>query len=328
MNLTLQALLDEGSRTLFDAGIGEAVLDAKLLLFEAFGTDMTHFIMDRNTRLGDGDSVERAVADYRAMIVRRSKRVPLQQIMGSSEFMGLEFYVNEHVLIPRQDTETLVEEVLKDFKGQDKKVLDMCAGSGCIGLSLLALGGYNSVTEADISLEALKVTKRNAKQVMEAKMNPVKIEPQRLTEQPWRMVIEGRLLDSGISVKPAASVCRVTLVESDLFSSFTGKWQERFDIIVSNPPYIPSAVIEGLEPEVKDHEPRLALDGSEDGLVFYRRLARECPAYLNPGGAVYLEIGYDQGEAVSGLLKEAGFEGVCVIKDAPGLDRVVKGIWC
>ena len=159
-------------------------------------------------------------------------------------------------------------------------------------------------------------------------MNPVKIESQRLAEQPWRMMIEGRLLDSGISVKPAASVCRVTLVESDLFSSFTGKWQERFDIIVSNPPYIPSAVIEGLEPEVKDHEPRLALDGSEDGLVFYRRLARECPAYLNPGGAVYLEIGYDQGEAVSGLLKEAGFEGVCVIKDAPGLDRVVKGIWC
>ncbi len=292
MKLTLQTLLDEGSRRLEEAGIEESLLDAKYLLFEAFCTDMTHFIMNRNEELRDEDTVKRAVAVYRETIGRRAMRIPLQQITGSRGFMGLDFYVNEHVLIPRQDTETLVEEVLKDFKGKDKSdrtVLDMCAGSGCIGLSLMVLGGFFHVTEADISAEALKVVKRNA---------------ERLLEDGWED--------------------RVSLLEGDLFSSFAGK--REFDVIVSNPPYIPTAVIEGLEPEVKDHEPRIALDGKEDGLYFYRRLVKECPRYLKPGGTVYFEIGYDQGEAVSALLREAGFQDVCVIKDAPGHDRVVKGV--
>lgn len=323
MNLTLQMLLDEGSSALSEAGIGEAVLDAKLLLFEAFGTDMTHFIMDRNARLRDEDSVERAVADYRRLIARRSGRIPLQQITGCCGFMGLDFYVNEHVLIPRQDTETLVEEVLKDIGGRDSKVLDMCAGSGCIGLSLLVLGGFREVVEADISMEALKVTKRNAERMIGNKLRTVHAESRQLSEQPWGLELSGKY-NSGSGMK---EFC-VKLLESDLFSSFTEGQRERFDVIVSNPPYIPSAVIEGLEPEVKDHEPRLALDGSDDGLIFYRRLAGKCPDYLNPGGAVYFEIGYDQGEAVSALLREAGFERVCVIKDAPGHDRVVKGILC
>ena len=292
MKLTLQTLLDEGSGRLSEAGIEESILDAKYLLFEAFHTDMTHFIMNRNEELRDEDTVKRAVAVYRETIERRAMRIPLQQITGSRGFMGLDFYVNEHVLIPRQDTETLVEEVLKDCKGRDKTemaVLDMCAGSGCIGLSLMVLGGFSHVTEADISREALKVVKMNA---------------ERLLETGWED--------------------RLTLLESDLFSAFVRT--RGFDMIVSNPPYIPTAVIEGLEPEVKDHEPRIALDGKEDGLYFYRRLAKESPMYLKPGGAVYFEIGFDQGEAVSALLSEAGFQDVCVIKDAPGHDRVVKGV--
>ncbi len=287
MNLTLQALLEEGTEALFKAGVEEASLDAKYLLFEAFQTDMTHFLLDRNRTLPETDSAVKAAEEYRAMIRRRAERIPLQQITGSREFMGLEFYVNEHVLIPRQDTETLVERVLRDYKGKNPEILDMCSGSGCIAVSLALLGGFDRVTGADISPEALKVAEKNAEHLMGVK--------------------------------------KITLVESDLFGSFPK--DRKFDVIVSNPPYIPTKVIEELQPEVRDHEPMLALDGKEDGLYFYRRLALESGNLLKPGGAVYFEIGYDQGEAVSGLLREAGFKDIQVIQDAAGLDRVVCAIF-
>lgn len=283
MNLTLQLLLEEGTQKLLKAGVEEASLDSRYLLFEAFHTDMTHFLMDRNRRLPEGDSSLNALSEYRSMIEKRSHRIPLQQITGSREFMGLEFLVNEHVLIPRQDTETLVELVLKDYKGKKPEILDMCTGSGCIAVSLAKLGGFDCVTAADISREALKMAERNA----------------------------GKHLGEG----------RITLVESDLFEAF--KDQKTFDVIVSNPPYIPTKIIEGLQPEVRDHEPMLALDGKEDGLYFYRKLALESRSHMSLGGAVYFEIGYDQGEAVSGLLKDAGFGEIRVVKDAAGLDRVV-----
>lgn len=286
MNLTLQLLFEEGTEKLLRAGIEEASLDSKYLLFRAFHTDMTHFLIDRNRKLLDEESAFGAVAEYCSMLEKRSKRIPLQQITGSCEFMGLEFYVNEYVLIPRQDTETLVELVLKDYKGRKPEVLDICTGSGCIAVSLALLGGFDHVTAADISPEALKVAERNVNHLME--------------------------------------VDKVTLVESDLFASM--KKNRKFDVIVSNPPYIPTKIIEGLQPEVRDYEPILALDGTEDGLYFYRRLALECGCYLNPGGAVYFEIGYDQGEAVSGLLKDAGFKEIRVVKDAAGLDRVVCAV--
>lgn len=286
MNLTLQALLEEGTEALFKAGVEEASLDAKYLLFEAFQTDMTHFLLDRNRTLPETDSAVKAAEEYRAMIRRRAERIPLQQITGSREFMGLEFYVNEHVLIPRQDTETLVERVLRDYKGKNPEILDMCSGSGCIAVSLALLGGFDRVTGADISPEALKVAEKNAEHLMGVK--------------------------------------KITLVESDLFGSFPK--DRKFDVIVSNPPYIPTKVIEELQPEVRDHEPMLALDGKEDGLYFYRRLALESGNLLKPGGAVYFEIGYDQGEAVSCLLRETGFKEIQVIQDAAGLDRVVCAI--
>ncbi|WP_442914603.1 peptide chain release factor N(5)-glutamine methyltransferase [Lacrimispora sp.] len=286
MNITLQLLLEEGISAFSKAGIGEAELDARYLLLEAFHTDMTHFLLDRDRKLLEDEVTEQAVGKYHSMVAMRSKRIPLQQITGSREFMGLEFYVNESVLIPRQDTETLVELVLKEHKGKNPKVLDMCTGSGCIAVSLALLGGFDSVTAVDISSEALKVAGRNAE----------------------------KLMGNG----------RIELVESDLFSALDES--RKFDVIVSNPPYIPTEVIMGLEPEVKDHEPMLALDGREDGLYFYRRLAAECGRYLNPGGAVYFEIGYDQGESVSELLKHEGFEEIRVKKDAAGLDRVVCAV--
>lgn len=283
MNLTLQHLLEEGTEKLSKAGVEEAALDSRYLLFEAFRTDMVHFLIDRNRELSEEEFFLEAVSKYRAMIEKRSRRIPLQQITGSREFMGLEFFVNEHVLIPRQDTETLVELVLKDYKGKQPEVLDLCTGSGCIAISLAKLGGFDHVTAVDISREALKVAERNV----------------------------GELLGEG----------KITLIESDLFVSI--EEQKKFDVIVSNPPYIPTKIIEGLQPEVRDHEPMLALDGKEDGLYFYRKLALESRPHLAPGGAVYFEIGYDQGEAVSGLLKDAGFGEIQVVKDAAGLDRVV-----
>ncbi|MBQ2401319.1 MAG: peptide chain release factor N(5)-glutamine methyltransferase, partial [Lachnospiraceae bacterium] len=218
---------------------------------------------------------------------RRKNREPLQHILGTQEFMGLEFYVNRHTLIPRQDTETLVELVLADHKEKDIKLLDMCTGSGCIAISLAVHGGYQYVEAADISTEALKVAEKNAEKLLQ---DPIRFR------------------------------------HSDLFGAFDPN-ADKFDIIVSNPPYIPSDVIEELEPEVRDFEPRSALDGTEDGLFFYEKLAEECGRFLKENGSVYFEIGHDQGEAVENLLRTHGFKDTKTIKDLAGNDRVVCGRW-
>ena len=286
MSLTLDLLLTEGVKVLTEAGIEEATLDARYLLFEVFHTDMTHFLLDRGRVISEDDQVLDQVKQYRLMIEKRSQRIPLQHITGSREFMGLEFYVNEHVLIPRQDTETLVELILKDYKGRNPVILDMCTGSGCIAISLSKIGEFDDVTAVDLSKEALKVAKRNA----------------------------NVLLGPG----------RITLIESDLFQAIELK--SRFDIIVSNPPYIPTEIIKELQPEVRNFEPMLALDGREDGLFFYRQLVSEGRRFLNPGGSIYFEIGYDQAESVSALLEDAGFAEIRVVKDAAGLDRVVCAV--
>lgn len=286
MSLTLDLLLTEGVKVLTEAGIEEATLDARYLLFEVFHTGMTHFLLDRGRVISEDDQVLDQVKQYRLMIEKRSQRIPLQHITGSREFMGLEFYVNEHVLIPRQDTETLVELILKDYKGRKPVILDMCTGSGCIAISLSKIGGFDGVTAVDLSKEALKVAKRNA----------------------------DVLLGPG----------RITLIESDLFQAIEPK--SRFDIIVSNPPYIPTEIIKELQPEVRNFEPMLALDGREDGLFFYRQLVSEGRRFLNPGGSIYFEIGYDQAESVSALLEDAGFAEIRVVKDAAGLDRVVCAV--
>lgn len=286
--MTLYDLLNEGSAALLQAGDADGENDAKLFLFEAFHLDLVHFLMDRLRPLSEQDEqVQEQIRTYRGMIAKRASRIPLQQILGSQEFMGLDFFVNEHVLIPRQDTETLVELVLQEQPDPEKKLLDLCTGSGCIAISLAVKGGYESVTATDLSEEALKVAERNAK-----------------THQK-----------------------KIIFRQGDLFSALPRTEAGTFDIITSNPPYIPTAVIATLEPEVREHEPMMALDGTEDGLKFYRQIAKQAGTWLKPGGAIYLEIGYDQGEAVSGLLRDAGFDRVRVVKDLPGKDRVVCGIW-
>lgn len=211
---------------------------------------------------------------------KRCSHIPLQYLTGEQEFMGLPFRVNEYVLIPRQDTEVLVEEALKVIADGDS-VLDMCTGSGCIAVSIQSFRPLAKVSGCDISAEALDVARENGKR-------------------------------NGVSVK---------FVESDLFSNIEGK----YDVIVSNPPYIPSDVIPTLMPEVRDFEPMRALDGKEDGLFFYRKIVEESGSYLVSGGYLLFEIGYDQGEAVSAVMRENGFYEIEVIPDLAGLDRVVKG---
>lgn len=326
-----QEILDIGADRLSEAGIAEAELDAWYLLSDSFSIDRVHFLMDRSRTVHPG-TFEKGWPVFAERIEQRSSRIPLQQILGYQEFMGLSFLVNDQVLIPRQDTETLVEEVLKDCQDRETEILDMCTGSGCIGLSLAVLGKYRSVSAADISEGALKVALKNARNLFMVQKNVIRSQSKKASETPWRMELSVWTGESrngtgifgnrpGTGHPEQVEERRFTLFQSDLFSENGGRF---YDVIVSNPPYIPSAVVDSLEPEVRDHEPRLALDGLEDGLHFYRRLAEACRHHLKPGGRIYFEIGYDQGAAVTRLLEEKGYRNVQVIKDAPGLDRVVK----
>ena len=286
--MTLHEAYQLGQEQLKTAGIEEADLDAWYLLEHVTGIDRTGYFLNCRERL----SKEQEEA-YREALQKRAAHIPLQQITGVQEFMGLKFRVNEHVLIPRQDTEVLVEEVCK-VQRPGMHVLDMCTGSGCILISLLKYseaegdmrtGSGQPVTGVgvDISKEALYVAEQNAKAL-------------------------------GVAA---------TWLHSNLFERVTG----RYDIIVSNPPYIPTSVIRSLAEEVKLHEPLMALDGKEDGLWFYREIVRKGPEYLKRGGRLFFEIGYAQGEAVRSLMEEAGFTEVTVKKDLAGLDRVVSGAY-
>lgn len=271
---------EKGKGALADAGIEEAALDARLLLEHICGTD-------RNTLLVHGDRTVSPEEEkqYLDAVEWRSRRIPLQQITGQQEFMGLPFWVNSNVLIPRQDTEVLVEEVLKHTH-DGMRILDMCTGSGCILISILHYSNDCEGLGVDISSPALEVAEENAERLL-----------------------SGR---TGVSAR---------FLQSDLFEAVDGK----YDILVSNPPYIRSAVVDTLMPEVKDYEPRIALDGEEDGLVFYRRILSDCKKNLKKGGMLFFEIGYDQAEAVKGMMEQAGFLEVTVKKDFGGLDRVVFG---
>lgn len=273
--MTFREAISFGEEKLNIAGIDDAKHDAWLLLTFICKIDRTFYYV----HMDDDMSVEQ-VAEYENVLNKRAEHVPLQYITGEQEFMGIPFHVNDSVLIPRQDTETLVEEALKVVR-PGMKVLDMCTGSGCILISILKnivdVEGFGY----DISKQAINVAKENAK------LNNV----------------------------------NATFERSDLFDDVSDK----FDVIVSNPPYIPTDVIGGLMPEVAVFEPMLALDGKEDGLHFYRRIVEKALEYLNPGGKLLFEIGHDQGKSVSGLMKEAGFQDVRVVKDLVGNDRVVIG---
>lgn len=349
-------VLNYGKKILKNAGIVEADLDAWYLFEQSFGISRAqYFLCARENIVGStaqkiavqeqhgdllesGNALECAelwlkekLSAYENALKKRAARIPLQQIIGQQEFMGLSFFVNEHVLIPRQDTETLVELVLQEQKDKDISILDMCTGSGCIAVSLKKLGGYAHVEGADISEESLKVAKRNSEEILEN--NDVNNDAvssrteqiQNCTNLTNNQNKQNNSAKRKISEASKLSQAGVTFRHSDMFSNFPET--EQFDVIVSNPPYIPSAVIEELEPEVRDHEPRGALDGTADGLYFYRILAEECAKHLTPGGHVYFEIGYDQGAAVKELLDNRGFKDTRVIQDLAGKDRVVCGAW-
>lgn len=273
--MTHRQILNKGKEILAKAGIFEADNDAWLLFSSSFDMNKTSYFMNSEKEADEG--FESLFFDK---IERRAKREPLQYIEGEACFMGLNFNVDENVLIPRFDTEILVDKVLKSIP-KGSKVLDMCTGSGCIAISLSILGD-NVVTGVDISDGALNVAILN---------------------------------------KEKNNAGKVTFIKSDMFNGISDK----YDFIVSNPPYISSKDILELETEVKDKEPMLALDGHEDGLFFYRILAEQSGKYLNPGGAVFFEIGYDQGTSVASLLEENNFTDIEVIKDLNGLDRVVCG---
>ena len=272
-----QEIYAEGVFVLETAKIAEAALDAQLLLEAVCGTDRTALYAH-----GEREISEEQAEEYREKIRKRAKRIPLQHILGEAEFMGLTFLVNEKVLCPRQDTEILVEEVLRNLH-DGMRILDIGTGSGCILLSLLHYSNDCIGVGADISEKALQMARENAK----------------------RLGIE-----------------RAAFIKSDLFETVDG----RFEMIVSNPPYIRSGEIAHLMPEVKDHEPHIALDGGEDGLFFYREIARRAKEYLTGGGMLFYEIGCEQGEAVREILEEEGFREITVMQDFSGLDRVVSGI--
>lgn len=295
MSLPLKELIAIGTQQLRAAGVADAEIDARELYCFMHGIDRVGLMLRWQEAVPD-----ELCEKYFDLVAVRASRVPLQHITGVQEFMGLRFKVNENVLIPRQDTETMVEDALelmekgslrgaeyasaKDFKNVD--VLDLCTGSGAIGVSLARLSKGTKVTCSDLSEDALALAKENA----------------------------------------VSNGCKnVKFASGDLFEPFRGKLgNKKFGFIISNPPYIPPAVIAGLEPEVRVHEPAMALDGGVDGLDFYRRIAAEAPGHLKKRGVLMMEIGWDQGVAVTELLAAGGrFEKIQCLKDLTGKDRIV-----
>ena len=271
---TYRGMLSEGEKRLLSAGCEEAGTDSWLLFSCLTGMTRADYFLKK-----EEEPLERERASYLQLIEKRASHIPLQYITGEQEFMGLPFYVDENVLIPRQDTEILVETVLPYVS--EKRVLDLCTGSGCIAVSLAVLGKTAFCLGTDISVPALNVAGKNAKRNHAA----------------------------------------VSLMESNLFEKIDGV----FDVIVSNPPYIPSKVVESLQKEVKEYEPGGALDGGADGLDFYKKITEESRHYLENDGLLFFEIGFDQRESVCKLMQKAGFCDVTWKKDYAGLDRVVFG---
>lgn len=273
-------LFEFGKGKLVEAGITEASLDARFLLEFVCGTDYNDLLAHGERKV----EKEKEIL-YLETIRKRVAHIPLQYITGVQEFMGLEFKVNRNVLIPRQDTEVLVEEVLKKISESDR-ILDMCTGSGCILISLLYHSRCREGVAVDISDAAIELARDNAESLLSCS-----------PQKDW------------------------TFLKSDLFEKVTGK----FDIIVSNPPYIRSGDIAHLMEEVRDYEPRIALDGCEDGLYFYRKIVDTARDYLNDGGMLFFETGYDQAEDVCKYMELDGYREICVRKDLSGLNRVVYG---
>lgn len=283
--MTYKELLNAGTDQLNISGIDNAGYDAFELLSFVTGMNKTDYLIYGMKQCSD-DIKDK----YYELIQIRSSHTPLQHITGKTCFYGYDFLVNENVLVPRFDTEILVEEAVKaaniiaEYAGNCADVLDMCTGSGCIILSLSKENVINTGLGADKSDKALEVARKNCSNL---------------------------------------GTLNVDFVQSDLFSNInTGK---KFDIIVSNPPYIRTDVIGTLQDEVRLHDPMIALDGGDDGLDFYRVITTESVKYIKKAGFLLYEIGHDQADEVSEIMRDAGYSEITVIKDLAGFDRVVKG---
>lgn len=272
--ITIREMCKEGQELLQNNDVPNADIDARILLEHLLGITNSEYYCQFD-RVVEEDVYN----EYIKLIVKRATHYPLQYIIGTQDFMGLEFDVNDNVLIPRWETEMLVEEVLKICDKQDA-ILDMCTGSGCIITSIKKLGKIKKAVGVDVSEKAIEVSKANAKKIG----------------------------------------AEVEFIVSDLFENVLGT----YDIIVSNPPYIKTKVIEGLMPEVRRFEPMIALDGSEDGLYFYEKIVEASMDYLKPNGYLFFEIGHDQGKEVAMILIKHNYEDIQVLKDYAGNDRIVK----
>lgn len=279
MTVTIAEIYRSTKDRLSAGGISEPDTEAGLLLEIYLKVSKSDILLN-----GDREPDAKALEDLEKAVSERLTRRPLWYIVGKAPFMGLEFNVDERVLIPRADTEILVEEALRVLN-DGSRILDMCTGSGCILLSLLKYSNDCKGLGVDLSEGALEVAKSNA------------------------ALILGEEAD-------------VRFIQSDLFENVEGQ----FEMIVSNPPYIASDVCDTLMREVKDFEPRMALDGDKSGLVFYEKIIPEAKKRLTIGGNLLLEIGYDQGDAVRNLLEKEGFIEIQIIKDYAHLDRVASAV--
>ncbi|MBU5480348.1 peptide chain release factor N(5)-glutamine methyltransferase [Blautia sp. MSJ-19] len=285
---TYKEVLEDGIQILNAAAIEEARLDAWLLLEYAADITRAWYYAHMDDMLATETE-----ARYLALCAERAQHIPLQHLTGRAYFMGYEFYVDERVLVPRQDTEVLVEEALSHLKDcTAPKVLDMCTGSGCILLSILKEREDAEGTGADISEDALAVAKENRR----------------------RLGLEKR-----------AVFVQSDTFSADYFQKNSGNTSSEYDMLISNPPYIRTQDIQELMEEVRLHDPMLALDGKEDGLYFYEKITAHAGDYLKPGGWLMYEIGCDQGQEVAEILKKNRFTDIEIKKDLAGLDRVVIG---
>ena len=376
---TLRQLLDEATEKLNTTKVPDPRYDARALLMSAYQLSPAQYLLYEHDApetliprvLPDAEALSAATTLFQANVDRRRRREPLQQILGTAGFYGLDFLVTKDVLCPRADTETLVDAVLGNLMPEqigavhtapsvnstcaarteaenpavdtsssehtvDKcpdflahvdndgaSLLDVCTGSGCIAIALTKFGAFRDTTAVDISDAALAIARQNAERLLITEADTA------TTTTPSAMSADEITVATSTRMEVHLQNAAVdfTLLRSDMFSALAERTEDgalkRYDVIVSNPPYIPSAVVDELEPEVRDYEPRIALDGTADGLRFYRILAEESVHYLKPGGRIYLEIGYDQGERVPALLAAAGFHDITVILDFGGNDRVV-----
>lgn len=285
---TFHELLIQGIQLLMNAGIEEARLDAWLLLEYTADISRAWYYAHPESEVN-----EEIVSEYLSLCQKRAEHIPLQHLTHQACFMGYDFYVDERVLVPRQDTEVLAEEALHQLRNiRNPRILDMCTGSGCLLLSLLMELPDAIGTGVDISEAALAVAERNRK---------------------------------NLELEKRAVLVQSDTFSGDYFQKNSGNISLEYDMLISNPPYIPTEDIGKLMEEVRFHDPVLALDGREDGLYFYRRITEQAGKYLKPGGWLMYEIGCEQGTDVSAIMQGEGFTEVTVKKDLAGLDRVVIG---